>query len=491
MTNSKKSLILVIFLSISMVLLFLALILLFISSYILLIVNLTPTSIYCIYLIVNFIKEKKNNLNNNNNNKNIDKKFKLPIILLGLAIAPLIISTILSIIFSFELYLLVFSLAIPLIFMTIFFFLPLAIYDKYFIKKSKIRTLLPSLSIIIPAYNEEANLRRTLNSIIEADYKNKQIIVVDDGSTDRTYAIASSYKNQFSANEFSVIKKQNGGKSSAINLGVRFAIGEIIVVIDADSIIGRNTLKEIANEFKNPNIIAVAGKAKVLNRSNILTNCTALELIISANLLRSVFSLFGVVMIIPGALGGFRKNSILKRGLYDKDTFTEDFDITLKLLKSGGNVVGASTISYTEAPTTLKDFYKQRLRWNRGNFQTLIKHKDLVSINKHKMLNRFGYPITLSTFLVPPFFDIFLTVFVLIVILEGSGPSIIIPLTLFFSLQILQSAIAIAMEENAEWKLLLYSPVVISIYKQILNYIIIKSIFDIVFHKKKFTKTRN
>ena len=96
--------------------------------------------------------------------------------------------------------------------------------------------------------------------------------------------------------------------------------------------------------FQYSDVVAVAGRVKVLNRSNILSNCTALEVIMGANLLRSPFSLFGVVMMVPGAMGGFRKKSILQRGLYDKSTLTEDFDITLKLLKNGGRILGMNSI---------------------------------------------------------------------------------------------------------------------------------------------------
>lgn len=447
------------------------------NSYVLLIADLLPAAISSTYLINTFRKQKKGSKDNRN------KTLPIPFIFFGLIVIPLTITIVTSIVYSFEIYLIVISFVMPLTFMNLFFYLPLSIYDKYFNKRVTMPSLIQTLTVIVPAFNEEHNIKRTLDSIIEADYPNKEIIVVDDGSTDETYTIVSKYLKKFHSSRFSLIRKQNGGKASAINLALRFAKGEIVIIIDADSIIERNTLREIAKELQRPGVVAVAGKVKVLDRSNILTNCIALEVAIGVNLLRPPFSLFGVVTIVPGALGGFRKNVMLQRGLYDKDTFTEDFDMTLKLLKTGGTIVGISSISYTEVPLTLKGLYRQRTRWNRGNFQTLIKHKDIMTSTRYGMLQRFGYPITLSMFLIPPFLDIIVSIFGVLAILGGVWMSLIIPFVLFVLLQILLSAIAIVLDGKEQWRLIVYSPFAIIGYKQIINFIIIKSIFDVIFRK--------
>jgi cellulose synthase/poly-beta-1,6-N-acetylglucosamine synthase-like glycosyltransferase len=407
----------------------------------------------------------------------------MPFLLFGLLVVPVSVTIAISSLYSYGLYLAAISLLIPLNFIHIFCYLPLSIYDRYFKKNAEEPVVPPLLTVIIPAYNEETNIKRTLDSVIQNDYPNKEIIVVDDGSVDNTYAIASTCLQQLPGNRFSLIRKENGGKASAINLALRFARGDIVIIIDADSMIEKGALKEIVKEFHDPSTMAVAGKVKVFNKSNILTNCTALELVMGANLLRPPFSLFGVVMIVPGGIGAFSKRSIMQRGLYDNDTLTEDFDLTMKLLKGGGRAVGIHAVSYTEVPTTIRDFYKQRTRWNRGNFQTLLKHRDIMGNGRYDMLYKFGYPITLLTFLLPAFLDFVVTAFAIIAILDGMWSSIIIPFTMFMSLQFLLSAVAIVMDGNNDWKLMLYSPFAIMGYKQIVNFIIVKSIFEVILHR--------
>jgi biofilm PGA synthesis N-glycosyltransferase PgaC len=281
------------------------------------------------------------------------------------------------------------------------------------------------------------------------------------------------------------MRKKNGGKVSAINYALRFAVGEIVIVIDADSIIQRNTLKETVKEFQRPHVIAVAGKVKVLNPFNFLTKCTALELVLGANLLRPVFSLLGIVMVVPGALGGFNKKRIMQYGLYDRDTVAEDFDITVKIAKGGEKIVGMSAISYTQAPTTLKAFYRQRTRWYRGIFQTLLKHNDAMTNGRYGMLNRLGYPITVLMFIFPPFLDIILIALIVLAIMEGLSASFILAFALFFAFQFVLCGIAIMMDENKPWKLILYAPFGIVGYKQLINFVIIKSIFDIIRQRRR------
>jgi cellulose synthase/poly-beta-1,6-N-acetylglucosamine synthase-like glycosyltransferase len=476
MTSKTTSLISIIILT-SIMAALLAYLIIYLSNYFLLIANLLPVSIISAYLL-HKLKNDKGKLFANQTNK-----AHMPFLLFGILVVPISLTIMISLFYSYGVYLAAISLLIPLNFMPIFCYLPLSIYDRYFKKNAEEPIVLPLLTVIIPAYNEETNIKRTLDSVIQNDYPNKEIIVVDDGSVDQTYAIASTCMQELTGNRFSLIRKENGGKASAINLALLFSKGDIVIVIDADSMIEKSALREIVKEFQDPSTAAVAGKVKVFNKSNILTNCTALELVMGANILRPPFSLFGVVMIVPGGIGGFSKRSIIQRGLYDNDTLTEDFDLTMKLLKGGGRAVAIHAVSYTEVPKTIKDFYKQRTRWNRGNFQTLLKHKDIMRNGRYGMLYKFGYPITLLTFLLPAFLDFVVTGFAIIAILDGMWSSIIIPFTMFISLQFLLSAVAIVMDGNNDWKLMLYSPFAIIGYKQIINFIIVKSIFEVILHR--------
>jgi len=480
MLNEKNSLKIVIILTFFIVVLPIAAVI-FLLSYIFLIAPI-PSAISFAYLLIK-LKKQQNNKYSKYSNK---KRLQLPFIIFGLWIIPFIISTIIAIFYSLDIYSIIIAFGLNLTFTTTCFYLPLAIYQKYFKKIAKASPLLlPPVTIIVPAYNEEKTVGLTIDSLIESDYSNKEVIIVDDGSIDQTYAIASKYKRKFPNGRFLLLRKQNGGKSSAINYALRFAKGEIIIVIDSDSIVERNALKEIVKNFENPDVVGVAGYVKVLNPSNILTNCTALEVVIAFNIVGRAFSLFGSIIIIPGALGAFRKNEILKRGMYEKDILTEDFDLTIKVLKSAKiTKLESSSVTYTECPTSLKDLYKQRTRWNRGNFQTLMKHKNIMTNARYGTLYNFAYPMTLLMFLIRPFATALVTAFVIIAILTGGWMSIIIPIVIFTSLQFLISSIAIVMDGKKEnRKIIIYSPLMIMGYQQFLDFVGIKSILDVLLRK--------
>ncbi|MEW5839998.1 glycosyltransferase [Nitrososphaera sp.] len=365
--------------------------------------------------------------------------------------------------------------------------LPLAIKHKQMeqaaAKKQKPLLFFPSVTIIVPAYNEEAGIERTLDALLEVDYPNKEVIVVDDGSKDRTWAIASSYINRAPPGRFNVIKKENGGKASAINSALRFAKGEIIVVIDADAIIARDTLKELVRQFEDDSIAAIAGNPKVLNRGKFLARIQVLEYAVGVSLFKRAYAFFGVVMVVPGGLGAFRKEYLVQSGLYDSDTLTEDFDITIKVLKMGKKVVMAATaLSYSEVPERVKDLYKQRLRWQGGNLQTLLKHKDVMSDPKYGMVYKYGYPLVLLTMLTLPFLGMVVTAFIFIAILYDLWFMLLIAFVIFTSLQFVLGAIAIMLDED-DWKSLAFAPLMVVGYKQLLDFFTIKSTLDVVFKR--------
>jgi biofilm PGA synthesis N-glycosyltransferase PgaC len=371
------------------------------------------------------------------------------------------------------------------------FFIPL-IYSREFSqgnmktkRGSKAFALMQPVSIIVPAHNEEYNMRSILNSLLEIEYQNKEVIVVDDGSTDRTYSIASEYKRCFPIGRFSVIRKQNGGKSSALNYGIRFAKGDIIVVIDADSVVERNTIKEILREFQDSRVVGVAGDCVVSNRVNFLSKCQALEYVISINVFRRAFGALGLVLIVPGPLGAFRRKAMIERGLYDKDTRTEDFDVTLKLLKTGGIVSEINSRSYTPVPTTFRDLYRQKNRWNRGAFQTLLKHNDIMSNAKHGLIRIFLYPIKLLSLIVLPLIDIVIICFTIQALLTDSFIFPLIWFALFIYFYSLLAVVAIASQKQKDWKLLLYTPFMSLIYRQFIDIIIIKSLLEILIQKSE------
>jgi poly-beta-1,6 N-acetyl-D-glucosamine synthase len=234
----------------------------------------------------------------------------------------------------------------------------------------------PCISIIVPAFNEAPMIRNVLESLLAIDYPNCEVIVVDDGSSDQTFLRALPYQRRREDIQIRVLAKANGGKFDALNHGIAQARGEIVVCIDGDSILQRDALKYLAVHFEDPNVGAVAGNVRVVNRGTVWSGLQALEYVVGLGLIKRAQSATGTVTIVPGPIGAFRKLALAEVNGYDGDTFAEDFDLTIKLLGAGWHVVyEPRAVVLTEAPERTLDLLRQRYRWTRGSLQVLAKRK--------------------------------------------------------------------------------------------------------------------
>lgn len=232
----------------------------------------------------------------------------------------------------------------------------------------------PPVTILVPVYNEEAMIAAVLRSLLELRYPVFHVIVVDDGSSDNTYERAAAIAGQYGQSTIRVVRKNNGGKASALNTGITLAITDFVLCMDGDSRLHPDTLRFAMRHFVDPRVGAVAGNVKVVNRQNVWTKLQALEYVEGLNTARRAQGFLRVVNIIPGPIGVFRRDALLRAGGYDTDTFAEDADLTLKLLTAGWHVVYEErAIAYTEAPEHYLELIKQRYRWTRGILQALRK----------------------------------------------------------------------------------------------------------------------
>lgn len=240
----------------------------------------------------------------------------------------------------------------------------------------------PKISILIPAHNESAAIRKTIQSILDNPYPNKEIIVIDDHSTDDTYQIASS----FSSNGLIKLVKRTegkGSKSGAVNYGAIFATGDYMIVIDGDTVIERTALMEMARHLSESGVVAGLGVVRVLGGdhgvNNLLTRLQEFEYLIAFEIGRRFNALFNLLNIIPGAFSIFSKEDARRVGLFDKDTITEDFDIAIKLHKIKGKIVFIPNArAWTYCPNNINSWIRQRIRWSHGQLAVLAKHRDAV-----------------------------------------------------------------------------------------------------------------
>lgn len=197
------------------------------------------------------------------------------------------------------------------------------------------RTPEPPVTIIVPVYNEAAVILSALRSLLALRYPSLEIIVVDDGSTDRTLERASSLAGRYGDSTLRVVSKSNGGKASALNTGIALARHEFVLCMDGDSRLDPDTVRAAMRHFVDPRVAAVAGNVKVVNRDGVWTRLQALEYLEGLNMARRAQGFLRVVNIIPGPIGVFRRDVLRRVGGYDTDTFAEDADLTLKILANG------------------------------------------------------------------------------------------------------------------------------------------------------------
>lgn len=320
----------------------------------------------------------------------------------------------------------------------------------------------PFISIIVPVFNEGIVLRHSIESLLEIDYSNYEIIIVNDGSTDNTSAVGESLVgNQRGRNglvRVSLINKPNGGKAKALNAGIQYSEAQFVLCMDGDSQLSPNTLKMAIRHFIDPSVGAVAGNVKVQNRKKILTDLQALEYLEGLNMARSAQGFIKMVNIIPGPIGLFRKTALREAGFYSSDTYAEDADVTLKILSSGWRIIyEPNAIAYTEAPVTIHQLLKQRYRWTRGILQAIRKHKRYLF---NPTLNFNNSLILWSMFyeaLVWPAMNIFVNLYFIIVAIFYGLSSFIFLWWVGIAVLDLMSAVYCVAAEKEEFRLVPYA----------------------------------
>jgi poly-beta-1,6-N-acetyl-D-glucosamine synthase len=316
----------------------------------------------------------------------------------------------------------------------------------------------PFVSVIVPAFNEGEVITASLSSLLELRYPYFEIIAVDDGSTDNTYEKMKEFEGNHYGVRVQVFRKENSGKADTLNYGIRRSKAPIVVCMDSDSRLTPDALRYAVRQFHDPNVGAVAGNVKVINRHNIWTKLQALEYIEGLNIVRKAQAFFRSVNVIPGPIGIFRRAAIEGTGGYDSDTFAEDFDMTVKILADGWKInYEPKAVAFTEAPEELLDVIKQRYRWSRGILQALRKQKHLLTRTSGVVTTPLSLWYMIFEGLVWPAMNIFANLFfVYIALLYGMTKLLVLWWLLLTLLDLLIAVHAILMEHE-QMSLALYS----------------------------------
>ncbi|HET9898211.1 MAG TPA: bifunctional polysaccharide deacetylase/glycosyltransferase family 2 protein [Streptosporangiaceae bacterium] len=234
----------------------------------------------------------------------------------------------------------------------------------------------PGISVVIPAFNEAAGIAATVRSMIASEYPGElEVIVVDDGSTDDTAEIVRRLRLP----GVKVISQANAGKPAALNRGIAEAWFDILVLVDGDTIFAKDALFRLALRMRDPNVGAISGNTKVANRRGLLGRWQHLEYVMGFNLERRMFDVLRTMPTVPGAIGAFRRATLADVGGVSSGTLAEDTDLTMAICRSDWRVVyEPRAIAWTEAPSSLRQLWRQRYRWCYGTMQSMWKHKRSV-----------------------------------------------------------------------------------------------------------------
>jgi len=373
----------------------------------------------------------------------------------------------------------------------------LAFIEKLRPDHPDIHAQLPGVTVLIPAHNEESVIVQTITSVLLSDVPDLHIIVVNDGSTDKTGELLDA--NFSHEPRVRIIHQVNRGKAAALHLATTLAETEIVVTIDADTEVEPDAIRKLLRHFSDPTVGAVAGNVKVGNRSRWLTRWQALEYITSQNMEKRAFDLLNCITVVPGALGAWRKKAIDAAGGITADTVAEDADLTIAIRRLGWRIsYDEEAIAWTEAPETPGQLIRQRFRWTFGTLQSFWKHSSTLFRPKHGTLGWIALPnifvFQLALPLISPIIDLLFLGSVALWALEKlhlswlpaihSNDADVLRSVFFFIgfllIDVFTCVLAFALERKEDWTLLV--PVLLQrfYYRQLMYVVLFRSVKEAV-----------
>ncbi len=354
---------------------------------------------------------------------------------------------------------------------------------------------MPSVTVVIPAHNEEDVIVQTVTSVLASDLQPLRVTVVDDGSADATGDLLEKHFGQDS--RVRIIRQVNRGKALSLSRAIAEAKTEIVVTIDADTEVEPDAIGKLLRHFGDPTVGAMAGNVKVGNRSRWLTRWQALEYITSQNLEKRAFDLLNCITVVPGALGAWRKEAIEAAGGISAETVAEDADLTIAIRRLGWRIgYDEEAIAWTEAPETAAVLVRQRFRWTFGTLQAFWKHSNTLFRPKYGTLGWIALPnifvFQLALPLISPIIDLLFFGSILLWVLGSRIPRLPqlwttadVEKSVFFFLgflliDVLTCVVAFALERKEDWTLLI--PVLLQrfYYRQLMYVVLFRSVKEAV-----------
>jgi cellulose synthase/poly-beta-1,6-N-acetylglucosamine synthase-like glycosyltransferase/peptidoglycan/xylan/chitin deacetylase (PgdA/CDA1 family) len=340
------------------------------------------------------------------------------------------------------------------------------------------RWRLPPVSVVVPAYNEEVGIATTLRSLLENDYPDLDVVVVDDGSTDATAAVVEGLDMP----GVRLVRQVNAGKPAALTTGIAVAEHDILVLVDGDTVFEPTAVRELVAVLADPDVGAVSGNTKVGNRRSMLGRWQHIEYVTGFNLDRRMFDVLRCMPTVPGAIGAFRREAIVDAGGVTNDTLAEDTDLTMGIIRAGWRVVYAPLArAWTEAPATLGQLWRQRYRWCYGTMQAMWRHRAaVVERGPGGMLGRRGLTYLLVFQVLLPLLAPAVDVATLYSVLASPEPMLLYAWMGFLALQLVTAVYAFRLDGERLrplWSLALQQ----FVYRQLMYLVVIQSVWSALY----------
>ncbi len=332
----------------------------------------------------------------------------------------------------------------------------------------------PPVSVIVPARNEERVIVRTVESLLNNGYPQLEVVIVDDGSTDRTVEVLQRALG--GDPRVRVHRQARRGKAAALNIAVRLARHELLIAVDADTVLRPGTIEKLVRHFADPSVGAVSGNVRVGNRRNWITRFQSIEYVYGFNLDRRALEVLNAITVVPGAAGAWRKRLIGQLGGFSDETLAEDTDLTLAIRRLGYRIrYDEEAVAYTEAPEDARSLARQRFRWTFGTLQAAWKHRDATCRPRYGSLGFVALPsiwlFQLGLTLLAPVAD----VAVLIALATGTWRVVLVYYLGLVAVELVTGLLAYALEEERPGDLVLL-PVQRIYYRQFMHYVLGKVI---------------
>ncbi len=335
-----------------------------------------------------------------------------------------------------------------------------------------VRPHAPPVSVVVPAYNEVANIAGAVRSIAASDHPAEvEVVVVDDGSTDGT----ADAVRALGLPNVRVVGQPNRGKFAALNAGIALARHDALVLVDGDTVFEPGTVSAVVRPLGEPGVGAVSGNVKVANRGGLLGAWQHLEYTAGSNLDRQVLNALECIPTIPGAIGAFRREALEEVGGISPDTLAEDTDATMAITRAGWRVVyEPAARAWTEVPTGVGGLYKQRYRWSYGTFQSMWKHRP--ALREPNRMGRFGLLYLLLYHVLLPASAPALDLYVLYGAFVADAPWALVVWAAFLVVQTAGAGYALRLDGESLRVLWLF-PLQQFAYRQLTYVVVIKSLF--------------